>query len=162
MLWSREGRVETEVVGCQAAMRKPNLQALEADCLAVNNRETTPSQCILPFDKTLMKPRNKKKKATVWVFNSLLPHPMQGAGNDWWERFPAGLWDWRKNWQCSVWGLRYESKHYLFRHTFPHNNNHCFHTYIKEINKSSLLCIGEQCAEKYTFYKRMWKQCWTV
>lgn len=32
-------------------------------------------------------------KSHSWVLNSLHPAPMQGAGDDWWECFPARFWD---------------------------------------------------------------------
>lgn len=48
-------------------------------------------------------------KSHGWVLNSLSPHPIQGAGDDWWECFPVRLWDWRvagtglfKGWDMSV------------------------------------------------------------
>lgn len=82
MTGKESGPVEVEAVECQMVIWKPKFKTLGFAALAWNNSElsgTTLSQCILGFDRALMKPGNKTHS---WVLNSLLPEPVQGAGDD--------------------------------------------------------------------------------
>lgn len=160
--WSQERPVETEVVGCRDVIWKPKFKTLGIGSLAGNNRELSEGPPFRSASWALTRLSDQPgNKSHGWVLNSLLPDPMQGAGDDWWEGFPVRLWDWRiagtglfQGWDTRV--------NIIFSDTpFPSIVIIVFRNISRKLLKLHYYGSVSNILRN-VFYKRMWKRCLTV